>query len=355
VDHTLTGEAALTTSDSLPQPGGAVGVAEPARAIKVQFTNNPRIRPLVDGRVKVPGVTFDWDLTGSSNFVFTHVNEAPFDLFEYSIAGYVVAQQSGVADRLGWTALPVFLSRPFGMFVGGFVVPEGSPIRGLRDLRGTRLGIPEYRMTAGVWLRVMLRELYGISSSEITWVNDRPMRTSYMANLGALNDLPPGEHVEDRPEGTDLIELVRNGEVDAACTMAREASGVRALLDEAATEEILVELKRKIDATPANHLIVVKKSVLRERPELARLLYDAFEESKAIAYRDARTAALGYLYFPGQAFAQQAARLGDDPYPSGISANRATLNALVDQVVADRQVATRPALEKLFAPGLEQT
>lgn len=344
----------MTKADSL-QGSGAVGVADPARTIKVQFTNNPRIRPLIDGRVKVPGVTFDWDLTGSANFVFSHVNESKFDLFEYSIAGYVVAQQSGVAERLGWTALPVFLSRPFGMFIGGFVVPEGSAIKGLGDLRGSRLGIPEYRMTAGVWLRIMLRELYGIASSEIKWVNDRPMGSSYMANLGALDTLPPGEQVEDRPEGTDLIALVRDHELDSACTMARETPGVRPLLDEQATEEILIELKRKIDATPANHLIVVKKSVLQDRPQLARELYDAFEESKQTAYRDARTAAAGYLYFPGQAFARQAARLGADPYPSGLTANRATLTALVDQVVADRQVATRPTLEKLFAPGMDQT
>ena len=326
-----------------------------AREVKVQFTNNPRIRALVDGRVAVPGIAFTWDTTGSANFVTKHITESAFDMFEYSIAGYVVATQSGLAKRLGWTALPVFLSRPFGMFVGGFVVPEGSRIRTLADLRGTRLGIPEYRMTAGVWLRIMLRELYGIQSSEITWVNDRPMRTSYMGQLGALDKLPAGEHVEDRPEGTDLVELVRSGEVDSACTMVRDPKGVRALLDERGAEALFAELKRKTNASPANHLVVVKRDVLRDRPELARAIYDAFEESKQIAYREARAAAGAYLYFPGEAFARQAADLGEDPYPSGIAANRATLDLLLDQLVADGQVAARPAVEALFAPGLERT
>jgi len=158
--------------------------------LKATYSDNLRVRPLADGKVPAP-FDIDWDITASPDYVTRHIRENPFDLFEYSFAGYVVARESGVAARLGWTALPVFFAKPFIMF-DGFLATAKSGIRGLGDLRGKRIGVPEYRMTAGVWLRVILRDLYGIAAREIEWVNSRPMLTSYMAELGAPPVVPEG-------------------------------------------------------------------------------------------------------------------------------------------------------------------
>jgi 4,5-dihydroxyphthalate decarboxylase len=327
--------------------------------LKATYSDNPRVRPLADGTVRPEGFEIDWDITGSPDYVVRHIRENPFDLFEYSLAGYTVARESGVAARLGWTALPVFFAKPFVMF-DGFLATDGSGIRGLGDLRGKRIGVPEYRMTAGVWLRIILRELYGIAPREITWTNNRPMFESYMAELGAPPVVPADVRVEDAPAGVSYADLLRAGTLDAAfgdrsLAALGAADGVRPFLDLEARHRIFADLFTKAGASPVNHVVVVKEGHLRGRPDLARSLYEAFERSKQEAYERVRRAAAGYLLFPERAFAEQAAIFSDDPYPSGVRANRRTLDLLMDQLVDDGQITRRPDIDTLFADGVRDT
>src|SRR5258708_32554153 len=143
--------------------------------LKATYSDNLRVRPFADGAIRAEGFDIDWDITASPDYVVRHIRENPFDLFEYSLAGYTVARQSGVNARLGWTALPVFFAKPFVMF-DRFVATAASGISSLGDLKGKRIGVPEYRMTTGVGLRMSLRRLYGYEGKGICWSNIMPMR-----------------------------------------------------------------------------------------------------------------------------------------------------------------------------------
>src|ERR1700733_12312804 len=110
-----------------------------SRPLKATFSRVPRVLPMVTSP-PVRGVEIDWEIAPSTGKVVSHIRQSDYDIFEYSIAGYVTALQSGVAQRLGWTALPIFLSRPIGMFEN-FVTNVDSGIDSFADLSGKRIGI----------------------------------------------------------------------------------------------------------------------------------------------------------------------------------------------------------------------
>ena len=66
--------------------------------------------------------------------------------------------------------------------------------------------------------------------------------------------------------------------------------------------------------------VIVQNRILREHPWVALELFNAFQRAKEIAYERARRSQVAYLYFPGKDFQEQAAVLGEDPYPIGIRA-----------------------------------
>src|SRR5690606_30030941 len=79
------------------------------------------------------------------------------------------------------------------------------------DLRGRRVGIPEYQLTANVWARAVLRD-YGVDASEITWVQggqEHPGRAEKIAL-----SLPPTIHIEPSPVGQTLSAMLARGQLD---------------------------------------------------------------------------------------------------------------------------------------------
>lgn len=323
-----------------------------SRPLKATFSRVPRVMPMVTSPPEL-GVEIEWEIGPSTGKVVSHIRQNDYDIFEYSIAGYITALQSGVARRLGWTALPIFLSRPIGMFEN-FVVNVDSGIQSFADLSGKRVGLLEYRMTAGVWFRAILRQLYAIEPTSIQWVNSHVMRESYMAELGAPDTLAPGVAVEDRTT-PDLAAQVAAGELDAAFADPGPGAGdpnLRRPFDSAATVQLFAQMASSMGATPANHLVVVKKEVLDSDPGLAVGLYEAFEAAKQQSYADARTYAAAYLWAPTVEFQHQAQLFGTDPYPSGYSANKDMLELMIAQMKYDGQLAGDVTPADMFPESL---
>lgn len=309
-----------------------------SRPLKATFSRVPRVLPMVTSPLDL-GVEIEWEIAPSTGKVVSHIRQNDYDIFEYSIAGYITALQSGVAQRLGWTALPIFLSRPIGMFLN-FVINADSGIESLADLSGKRVGMLEYRMTAGVWFRAILRQLYGIDPASMQWVNSHVMRESYMAELGAPDDMPATLVIEDRP-APDLAAQVSSGELDAAFAdpgTGLDDPNLRRPLDSAAAVQLFAQMAKSMGATPANHVVVVKREVLDSDAGLAVGLYQAFEAAKQQSYVDALASAAAYLWVPQVEFTQQAELFGTDPYPSGFSANKDMLELIIAQMKYDGQL-----------------
>src|SRR5437773_12256302 len=86
-----------------------------------------------------------------------------------SLSELIITKERGDGSRWRWTALPVFPSKAF-VWLGLFVNSEMG-IRGLADLRGKRVGVPDYIMTAALWFRSFLKELCGIEPADVSWLS----------------------------------------------------------------------------------------------------------------------------------------------------------------------------------------
>jgi len=238
-----------------------------------------------------------------------------------------------------WSSLPVFLGR--GHPWPNFYVNTDSGIETPADLKGKRIGYGDYDQTSAVWLRCTLKDFYGIEASDNIWFNGRTKELSHGGGLGLHLEGhgPVGVTHNWLTADQTLDVMLERGELDASGgirsggtitvgdpTVIDRYGGtqiagnpkLRLLLPDRG-QEAVYEYYRKTGFYHANHHVIVQNRILREHPWVAMELYKAFEKSKEVAYERARQASSGYLYFPGKAFQEQAAVLGEDPFPMGIN------------------------------------
>lgn len=318
--------------------------------LRITFWDNPRLQPLLDGTVQPAGVELQWELGHPSEYHQRLFELNDVDIFEVNLVSYLQLRDRGLPAHLHWIALPIFLTRAW--FQLRFEVHERAGFGDLRDLAGKRFGIPSYTMAAAVWLRVMLRQLYGIQPTDVTWVI--PQRAD-AASAGRRNRgaLPAGATVEP-VHATSLSELLQQGAIDAALYLDTGAlgtpggPGTRQLLSEQAIRQIAEEFARRTGAVPLNHVVAMQARLAAERPDLPGALATAFEQAKQEAYARARRAAEGCLLFPAEDLQRQASVFGADPYPAGLAANRRSLEVLVDHLLVEHLLQQAPSLPALF-------
>jgi 4,5-dihydroxyphthalate decarboxylase len=306
--------------------------------LTIAFSDNPRLQPLKDGTVKPQNIELDFITLDPSTLFYRNLFYDEFDASEMSISETLLARERSDGQKWDWSALPVFLSR--GHHWPYLYVNTSSGISSLANMRGKRIGVPDYDMTAALWFRITLKDLYGIEAKDNVWFNGRTKELSHGGALGLDRAGPEG--VEHRWLTADqtLDVMLDRGEIDA-CTairpQTRVTAGDRTVIDrwggtqiqdnprlrklfEDDGKAIVFEYYRKTGFFQANHHVIVQNRILREHPWVALELYEAFRRSKEIAYERARRAEVTCLYFPGKDREEQRAILGDDPYPLGLNA-----------------------------------
>ncbi len=321
------------------------------RKLLISFHPNQRVVPLVDGGVKPEGVNLEWD-TGAIGAAFLRaLTKNDFDIFEFSISHYIATRDHPNPAYAGWIAVPVFSSKPASLYRNLFV-RDASGIKSLADLRGKRLGIPDFSMTGGIAIRVILRTLYGIHPREITWINTRPAKLRHDHAMGFDHSTETGISITNIDEGTTPQQMLERGELDAAVGAPQveigAAPGIRRFPIEQWIEA-LGAVQRLIGITPVNHTLIVQKRLLVDRPELATSLLQAFERSKFEAYRRNPTAR---AIFPEYDLDAQRRAFGDDPYPYGFKANRQVLELVAEQLEIDGIIRKRPDIDALVAESV---
>jgi 4,5-dihydroxyphthalate decarboxylase len=251
-----------------------------------------------------------------------------FDVSEMAVTTYLVAKAHGVR----FTALPVFLVR--GFHHEAIQVSAGSGVRPA-DLVGRRVGVSRgYTVTTGVWARSVLADEYGVDLDAVTWA---------LSGDEHVEAYVPPANVE--PAGGDLAELLAAGELAAVVGAGLTGPDVEPLIPD--PREAGVRALRRDGFHPINHLVVVRDELLAAHPGLAEDLADAFARAKdeyvAGLERIAEPDATDRLNLRVQ---QETAA---DPLPYGLEPNRAVLERLLDHAVAQHILATRPALDDLFA------
>ena len=319
--------------------------------LRISYDPNPRVLPLVEGVVQPDGVQLAWDTSEIGAMFLRHLTKNDFDLFEFSISHYIATRDHPNPAYAGWTMVPVFTSKPVFMY-RNLYVREGAGIASLADLRGKRFGIPDFSMTAAIWLRIMLKTLYGIQPQDITWINTRPARLRHDHAMGVDQSTSTGVRIINIDDHTTPQQMIERGELDAAIgapeVEVRAAPGIRHFSREQWVE-VLAAVQRAIGITPVNHALVVQKRLLVEYPDLAARMLQAFERSKLEAYRRSGTAR---AILPELDLAMQLLAFGDDPYPYGLSANRQVLELVSEQLLMDGVIHRKPDIDGMVAQSV---
>lgn len=270
-----------------------------------------------------------------------------FDIAEMSMSSYVIRRARGDDSVV---AIPAFTSRFFRhscVFVNaraGISRPE--------DLRGKRVGVPEYQITANLWIRGFLEDDYGVSAEDVHWVQGGLEQPGRIEKLDI--SIPGVEITSIGPEQT-LSQMLASGEIDAAIG-ARTPSTfdgvnvVRLFPDYRTVEQAYFA---RTGIFPIMHTVVVRREVLAEAPWVARSLYDAFCAAKADWDAELRQTSALAVTIPWlvSELEQTRAVMGDDYWPYGLEPNRKALSALVRyshrQGLADRLLD----IHELFAPS----
>lgn len=316
--------------------------------ITLGLSDSDRTRPLAAGRVAIEGVDADITLTGVQALFNLQTVKHTFDACEFPIATYLRSLEDPTRPYL---AIPVFPSRHFRLSC--IFVSDRSDVKTPADLAGRRIGISVFDMAAGVWLRGMLHDHFGLDRFAPTYV------------IGGLEQARSGdEHPQVYPPGfqfewrddASLAELLEAGEIDALMTARAPSTwpngGVHRLFEDPRTVEL--DYFRSTGIFPAMHVVVVKRPVAEAHPELPKALYDAFVDAQEIARADLfdSTALDTLLPWQLEELIETERVLGPDLWSSGVAATRPMLDKIIDYSVADGLIDTRFTVEELFAgPG----
>jgi 4,5-dihydroxyphthalate decarboxylase len=233
--------------------------------LKTLLATNPGTLALKNGEVRSPLVDFDFeDVKIANKFFKALVREQRFDLGELAIVTFLQAKAYGKP----YVLLPaVVVAR--GQHHTIFFNPErGQLYPG--DLNGRTVGVRAYTQTTGAWVRGILQEDYGVDFRSIQWI------TFEAPHVAEYTD---PSWVQRAPEGKQLLQMLLDGELDAAIFGSENPEGtpLQPLIPNAA--EAAAQWAGKHGGTPINHMMVVRESITRDRPDVVREVYRMLKES----------------------------------------------------------------------------
>jgi len=303
-----------------------------------------RTQALRDGTIRAEGIELTYVNLQPAEIFWRMLQHQEFDASEMSLSNYTTLVGRGQSP---FVAIPAFPSRVFRH--GYFFINTGKGIDKPADLKGKRGGVPEYSMTAAVYMRGLLQHEYGVAPGDVEWVQGRAARLRHA--------LPPDVRVTQAPPGAELGDLLERGEIDFLMTannplsFRRGAPKVRRLFpDYRALEQ---DYYRRTKIYPIMHTVVIRRDIHERDPWVALNLYKAFCLAKEHCYR-----LLSETGSPKASFAwlqpmieEEQAIIGPDWYPYGIEQNRASIEALLQYTSEQGLSERRLKIEELFVPS----
>jgi 4,5-dihydroxyphthalate decarboxylase len=306
-----------------------------------------RMRPVKDGIVKPEGIELNYLVMPVEEIFWRMMKYEEFDASELSMGAFLTAASRG---RRPFIAIPVFPSRTFRHRC--IFVNSASGINSVQDLRGRRMGVPEYSMTAAVWLRGMFEHEYGVAPKDIRWVQageEHPGRKDRVDF-----EMPSGVYMESRPD-TTLNAMIESGEIDAMMSprmptcFLTGSTKVRRLFPD--YRHVEMEYFKKTGLFPIMHVMVIKRSIYEKEPWVAQTLYKAFCQSKEICMRDLYDTNILRVSLPWTAAEYEDTReaMTADYWPYGVEPNRKNLETLHAYLFEQGLIKQRLNLDELFA------
>jgi len=319
--------------------------------LSLAISDYDHTREVGTARVPVEGINVNMLDYEVEEIFYRFTLHRDFDVSEMSMAKFV-AQVAG--DRPDILGLPVFPSRVFRL--SNIYINTDSGIEKPEDLRGKRIGTPEWAQTASVYTRGWLTDHVGIPLQDVDWRQagvNQPGRVEKVT----LN-LPDGVKLTPEPEKS-IGGMLASGELDAAFSahapdLYRENHPkIRRLFEDYQSAE--QEYYEQTKVFPIMHVIAVRKEILDKNPWVAGNLFTAFKTAldRAIDRLEEITASRVPLPWATHFTSEQQQLLGNDYFPYGIEPNRVTLEAFLkwsfEQGITQRHLAP----EDLFPESLQ--
>jgi 4,5-dihydroxyphthalate decarboxylase len=309
-----------------------------------------RMMPLVQGEVRIDAVDPQFMLLEPEEIFFRAMRHEAFDICELSLSSYSLRVARGDSP---YVAVPVFPSRAFRHTC--IVVRTDRGIRSPADLRGKRIGMPEYQLTANVWARAILEEEYGVHQRDITWVRGGYETPGRVEKLSVT--LPEGVRVESAPEGKTISGMLADGELDgvmgprAPSCFERGDPNIRWLLEDPTAEAIAWYRKTRI--FPVMHVLGIRRSLVEAHPWLVGAVAKAFEKSKRVALEKLTDTSATKVTLPFVEENLRRARqlMGEDFFSYGLAPNRHVFEYFLRHHHAQGLSSRLLTPEELFHPA----
>ena len=294
----------------------------PRLQLSIATTDYDHFRDFRLGSVAAEGIDHTWLNLGHHECFARFTANREFDVSELSFAKFVAQVSREGSDIIG---LPVICSRLFRF--SSFYVNLKSGIRTVEDLKGKRVGSPEWAHSAAVYMRGWMHNEMGVKLADVQW---------YQAGANAPGreekvelDLPNGVSIT-RVSDRSLSEMLGAHDIDCAiiarppiCFLRGHPDVVRLFPDHQEMEE---EYYTRTKVWPIMHIIAMRRAIVDEYPWAARNLYNAFLESKRRSIERILDPAVSR--YPVPWLTSYAVRMrdgfGGDLFPYGIEENRPT-------------------------------
>jgi len=321
--------------------------------LSIAMGDYDRTRALLTGDVQIDGVDPVCMTLSPEEMFFRAFRHTEFDISELSFSSYLVKASKGESP---YVAIPVFLSRAFRHTS---IYVRKDRIRRPEDLKGCRIGVPEYQLTAIVWARAILQDDYGVRPEDVTWVRggiDEPGRPEKIKL-----DLPSDIRLESAPDGDTISDMLDRGDIDAFIAprppgrAAAQNPDIGWLFpDPTATAK---DYYRRTGVFPIMHVVGIRRELADRHLWLPAATLKAFEQAKAIALEKLADTSATKVTLPFVEEQLKAAResMGQDYWSYGVAPNRATLETFVRHHYAQGLSRRLMSVDELFHPGTYET
>ncbi len=318
--------------------------------ITIALGDYDQTRDLALGRVRPVGIDLTVLNFNVEEIFYRFYERLEWDVSELSMGMYTSAISRG--DNR-FIAIPAFPSRVFRH--SGIYVRTDGKIKAPTDLIGKRIGIPQWSQTAGIYVRGLLQDVYGVPFQKIKWVQ------------GGVNDR--GRHepaILKLPEGVDLTstsdrslnEMLVAGDLDAVITARPpdaflHSSDVRLLFQDYAKVE--AEYFHSTGIFPIMHTVAIRRDVYEANRWIARNLFVALENAKDRSLERLSDITAAHVPLPWiselrQRFLEAGASERGGLWPYGLEHNKPTLEAFLRYAFEQGSCHRLLRPEELFAP-----
>jgi 4,5-dihydroxyphthalate decarboxylase len=322
-------------------------------SLSVAVGDYDRNRPLINGAVRIDGVDPVFMTLSPEEIFFRAFRSQDFDVCELSLSSYTLRTARGDCPYVG---VPAFVSR---MFRHTSIWVRTDRIRDPADLKGRKVGLPEWQLTANVWARAILEDDYGVKCSDIHWIRGgieepgRPEKNPVRP--------PAGVRMDEAPAGATISQMLIDGEIDGFMAprppsfMTPETRNVGWLFrDPVAAAQ---DYYKRTGVFPIMHLIGIRRTLVDKHPYLPVAVFKAFAQSKAAAMAALSDTSATKVTMPFVEERLKEARdlMGEDFWAYGVEPNRKTLEVFLRHHHAQGLSPRSVKVEELFHPSVYET